>query len=191
MLNTIDKLSKEFLQLTEILPIRIISHHDTDGITSASILIQALKRLNKKFSVKIIKGLEESIIKDELKRNEILFFCDLASSSLNYLKEAKNPVFILDHHEINKEDIPENIHIVNSLLFNEEDVSGAGLCYLFAKALSPKNKDLAKLALIGMIGDRIEHISKTAQSGFIGCLIKIRLFHVITITWKLLIVNRD
>jgi len=47
MIKAIENLSKEFLELSKDKPIRIISHHDTDGITSASILAQTLKDLTK------------------------------------------------------------------------------------------------------------------------------------------------
>ena len=62
MLNALDNLAKEFLEVSNEKTIRIISHHDTDGITSAAIMARALKRLNKKFSIRIIKGLDEEIL---------------------------------------------------------------------------------------------------------------------------------
>lgn len=166
MLNAINKIAEEFLKISETKPIRIISHHDTDGITSAAILIKTLKRLDKKFSLKIVKNLEEDILKKELEKNnsEILIFTDLASNSLEYFKDLKNPIFILDHHEINKQELNENTKIINPHLFDEEAICGAGITYLFSKAISKQNKDLAGLALIGMIGDRLEtNLSKLNQ----------------------------
>jgi len=166
MQNAIKDLSKDFLKFAEEKPVRIISHYDTDGIISATILTKTLKRIDKKFSIKIIKNLELKSIKQELKRNknELIFFTDLASNSLKYLQNLENPLFILDHHEINKEYLNSKIRIVNPHLFNEEEISGSGLSYLFAKSISEKNKDLANLAIIGMVGDCLDkNISKTAQ----------------------------
>jgi RecJ-like exonuclease len=166
MLKAIDKLVKEFLEISKDKSVRIISHHDTDGITSAAILAKTFRRLHINFSVKIVKGLDEEILTKELQRNEkeLLFFSDLASSSLEYFQNLKNPVFILDHHEINQEKLNPDIKIINPHLFNEEETCGAGLCYLFSKAISQENKDLAKLAIIGLIGDRHENnISKINQ----------------------------
>ncbi len=141
-------------------PIRVISHHDTDGITSAAIFARALQRWNKKFSLQIVKNLEKSFI-DGLSDKETLVFLDLASGSLNYLKEKSTNVIILDHHEIAQE-IPLNVTMINPLLFNEEPRSGAAVAYQFAKELSPNNNDLATLAVIGMIGDMFEsNLSKT------------------------------
>lgn len=169
MLKEIDTFVKEFLEFSKDKPIRIISHHDTDGITSAAILTKAFTRLDKKFSVRIVKGLEKSTIKEESKRqpNEVLLFSDLASGSLDYFKDLKEPVFILDHHEIDKTKLNDKTKIVNPhLTDNEEEnrATGAGLCYLFAKAISQDNQDLAPLAIIGLIGDRHEtNLSKINQ----------------------------
>jgi single-stranded-DNA-specific exonuclease len=169
MLKEIDKFAKEFLEFSKDKPIRIISHHDTDGITSAAILTKTLKRLDKKFSIRIIKGLDENIVKEELKRQpkEIILFSDLASGSLQYLAKATDTVFIIDHHEIHKEELTENIKIINPHLTNspkDNEATGAGLCYFFAKSISPENQDLASLGIIGMIGDRHEsNLSKINQ----------------------------
>jgi len=166
MLKEMDNFADKFLELTKEKPIRVISHYDTDGITSAAIMIQTLKRLNKRFSVRIIKGIEDEILDEELNRssNEILFFTDLASGALERLQVSKNPVFIIDHHEIDKKHLTEKIKIINPHLINGEEICSAGLCYYFAKAISEENKDLSKLAIIGMIGDRHEkEISKEYQ----------------------------
>ncbi|MBM3233093.1 DHH family phosphoesterase [Candidatus Pacearchaeota archaeon] len=135
-------------------PIIVISHYDTDGITSAAIFSRAMQRWNKKFSLQIVKGLEEPFIKS-LPDNHLLIFLDLASGSLDYLKEKNTEVVIFDHHEIIQQ-IPSNVLMVNPLLENHEMLSGAGICYLFAKTLSEYNKDLAHLAVIGMVGDTLE-----------------------------------
>ena len=161
MLKKIDTFANEFLEFAKNKPIRIISHHDTDGITSAAILAKTFARLDKKFSIRIVKGLEDSIIKEELKRQpeEAILFSDLASSNLDHFKDLDHPVFILDHHEIDKTKINKNTKIINPhLTSSEEDnrATGAGLCYLFAKAISPDNQDLSSLAIIGLIGDRHE-----------------------------------
>lgn len=158
MINSITNLSKEFLEITKDKPIRVISHYDTDGITSAAIITKTLRRLERNFSLRVIKGIDKKILDEELKRNtkEILLFLDLASNSLDSFQNLENPLFIIDHHEIDRAKLNNNIKIVNPHLFAEEEVCGAGLCYLFSKAISEKNKDLSSLAIIGMIGDRHE-----------------------------------
>jgi single-stranded-DNA-specific exonuclease len=134
--------------------LKVISHFDSDGITSAAIFSRALERWRKKFSLEIVKSLDEEIIKN-LSDDSVLIFLDLASNSMEYLKEKKTEVFIFDHHEIVQE-IPENVFIVNPFLEECEMVSSAAICYLFAKTLNLENKDLANLAVIGMVGDMYE-----------------------------------
>ena len=147
--------SKKFLEDSENKEIFLISHFDTDGITSAAIMIQALEKLDKRFSVKIVKRLEEEMIY-ELPKNKLILFLDLASGSLDHIKKAglKN-VFIIDHHEIVQK-IPKGVTILNPMLISKEKISSAGLVYLFCKEIDPENKRLAKLAVLGMIGDIME-----------------------------------
>lgn len=134
-------------------PIRVISHFDTDGITSAAIFSQALKRAGKKFSLEIVKSLDEEFIKN-LRDDEVLIFLDLASGSLEHLKNKKTEVFIFDHHELPKGvAISENVFVVNPILSNHEQISAAAICYLAARQMSSENVDLANLAVIGMVGD--------------------------------------
>lgn len=135
--------------------IQIISHFDTDGITSASIMIQALKKLDQQFSLKIVKSLTKNII-NSLDKTKITLFLDLASGSLNHIKESKlRKVYIIDHHEITEE-IPENVEMINPQLHEKQRLSSSGLTYLFCKIINPQNKEFAKLAILGMIGDQLE-----------------------------------
>lgn len=151
----IKTIAKSFLQDIEDENIQIISHFDTDGITSATIMLKALKRRDQKFSLKIVKSLTKEII-DKLDKNKITLFLDLASGSLDHIKEAElKKTYIIDHHEINQE-IPLNVEIINPELWEKEKISGSGLTYLFCKEIGEKNKDLAKIAILGMIGDQLE-----------------------------------
>lgn len=134
--------------------IKIISHYDTDGITSAAIFAKALKRWRKPFSLQILKNLDKETI-ESLPEDKILVFLDLASGSLPYLAKKKTEVFIFDHHEVTHE-IPKNVTIINPVLTNKEPLSSSGIAYFAAKTLSNKNQDLAHLAIIGMVGDSLE-----------------------------------
>jgi RecJ-like exonuclease len=155
MLARIKEVVKTFLEESENKEIYILSHNDTDGITSAAIIIKCLKRIDKKFTINIVKNLTPEII-HELPKDKTILFLDLASNSLNYIKEKNlGNVFIIDHHEISQE-VPENIHIINPQLHDKHQIGSAGLCYLFAKQISEANKDLASLAVVGMIGDMLE-----------------------------------
>ena len=160
----IKRIVQIFLEKTKNKEIQIISHFDTDGITSAAIIIQTLKKLDKFFTIKIVKNLEKEFI-ENLSKDKITLFLDLASGSLNYIKESGlQDVFIIDHHEIIQE-IPKNVEIINTELYDRQKISASGLTYLFSKEIDPKNKKFAKLAILGMIGDRLEkEISKLNNS---------------------------
>ncbi len=90
-----------------------------------------------------------------------MIFLDLASGSLGYLAKKKTEVFVFDHHELVQE-IPNNVFMVNPVLHDDEEpICSAAICYLFAKSLNHENKDLAHLAVLGMVGDMHEkHIGK-------------------------------
>lgn len=154
MLSRLKEVIKRIDFLSKTKPIKIISHYDADGITSAAIFSRALQRWNKKFSMQIVKSLDSDYIKS-LPDDSILIFLDLASGSLNYLSERKNEIFIFDHHEIAQK-IPENITLINPVINSNPQISSSGICYLFAKELSHQNKDLAGLAVIGMVGDLLD-----------------------------------
>lgn len=149
--NAIEKIDS----LSKTKPIKVISHYDTDGITSAAIFTQALKRWNKKFSLQIIKSLEPEFI-SSLPENQIIIFLDLASNSLSHISKINSDFFIFDHHEIIQE-IPKKVTMVNPTLQSPpSSICSAAICYLFAKTLSPQNTDLATLSVIGMVGDSHE-----------------------------------
>ncbi len=155
MQDLIENAVNEFKNINKV--IRVISHIDCDGIAAASILTKALIRENKKFVLSFVKQLNEDILKElSLENYEVFFFTDIGSGYLilinKYLKNKK--IFILDHH------IPENynnydniIHINPHLVNKEFMISGAGVTYLFTRTLNQDNKDMAHIALIGMIGD--------------------------------------
>lgn len=146
---------KEFLEKSKDKEIQIISHFDTDGITSAAIMVQALKKLDKKFSLKIVKSLEEQFIHD-LPKDKLTLFLDLASGSLKHIEESRlEDIFIIDHHEVIHE-IPKKVTIINSELHDKQKISSSCLTYLFCKEINEENKEFAKLAILGMIGDMLE-----------------------------------
>src|SRR3989344_3710143 len=120
--------SKKFLESSKNQETVVVSHFDTDGITSAAIMTKCLKNLDRKFSVRIVKSLEKEFIRS-LPKDKIIIFLDISSGSLNHIKEAGlNKVFVVDHHELSQE-IPEEFEIVNPQLHNKEKISSSGLTY--------------------------------------------------------------
>jgi len=144
----------------------VISHFDTDGITSASIICRALKRANVNFSLRIVKSLRDDFVLS-LPQDRVVLFTDLGSGSLQLFSDLKK-VFVLDHHEI-KTDPLDNTFLINPHLLPDskyEDICSAGIAYLFSKCLASslskdgENKDLSNLAVIGMVGDLIRTVGK-------------------------------
>jgi RecJ-like exonuclease len=169
MLNAIKKVSEEFLKISENKRIRIISKLDCDGITSSAILTKTFQRLDKQFTLKTIENFTEEIIVNELKnkQNEILIFINLKKENLAYFQNLNKPVFILGHQNINPGNLNKNIKIINPYLTGNNETNNctsAGICYIFSKSISEKNKDLSSIAIIGMVGEKQgEDLSKINQ----------------------------
>jgi RecJ-like exonuclease len=139
-------------------PVRIVSHFDCDGISSAAILSKAMCNEDRAFNLSIVKNLTEDVLKEvSLEKYKVVIFSDLGSGSLEEInKHLRNKdVFILDHHLFKKVKLEENVHFLNPLVYGrkENEISGAGISYLFAKYLNEKNKEVAHIALVGAIGD--------------------------------------
>lgn len=165
-LDEIKKASKFINGWEKNKKIRIISHFDADGITSASIILKAMERENRQYSLDVVEQLDKNMIKNLSEENfDYFIFTDLGSGQYDdiktYLKTKK--VLILDHHtptKQSKEDFEtknvENFFQVNPHFFEidgSDEISGAGVTYLFVKTLNNENTDLAHLALIGAVGD--------------------------------------
>ncbi|MEM4703104.1 MAG: DHH family phosphoesterase [Candidatus Pacearchaeota archaeon] len=168
---------KDVLNLNGI--IRVVTHIDTDGLTSAAILIHALKKLDQQFWVASVKQLEDAYIKQlyeeaRKKKWKAIFFLDLGSNKLAELAKFAEHVkiIILDHHGLAERLVIggaiENLQHTNFLFVNplanngEENVSASTLVYRFVKELDSSNEELAQFAVLGMIGDILEKtISRT------------------------------
>lgn len=133
----------------------IVSHYDADGITSAAIAGLMLKRLKKKFKIHITKSLDVSRIAEIRKLGNNFLFMDLGSGSIEELEKGlKGKKFaVTDHHTPQKKgNVPHfNAHYAG--LDGSNEISGAGIIYLVAKELDEKNIDLAKIAVVGAVGD--------------------------------------
>ena len=65
MKNLIKDFTNEFREIKE--PIKVISHLDADGLTSAAIISKTLKRNDNEFSLSIVRQLDEDKIRELLK----------------------------------------------------------------------------------------------------------------------------
>ncbi len=164
--------SKEFPDFKK--SVHIYSHLDSDGLSSAAIIAYALKRADISYQLSVLPQLETKYIK-EIKEeiisyNRFIIFSDFGTGQLKFLKNelGSNNYLILDHHQPeNLKELPDIFH-VNPYYYGisgESEISAAGVCYLFAKTLDPKNKDLSSLAIIGALGDMQ---NKGDKGSFIG-----------------------
>jgi single-stranded-DNA-specific exonuclease len=139
--------------------IHVFSHLDADGVAAAGIMGKALLRLEARFRLRVTQWVDEKIIGEiTADKPQLVIFTDFGSGYLDLLNE-KIPdvkVVILDHHQISGEVKNENCVQVNPHLHGiagATDVSGSGVAYFVAKAISAENVDLAPIALVGALGD--------------------------------------
>jgi single-stranded-DNA-specific exonuclease len=170
MKRKFETLIQESLRAAEFIEhakhVRVVSHYDADGITSAAIVVKALEREGKPFHLTIVKQLSEQLVGElSSERGDLILFTDTGAGFLSEIQEAlPGRVVILDHHQTQGEISEDNqgriVH-VNPVTFGiEEDISGSGVTYLCMRALNPENRDLSEFAIIGAIGD--------SQTGSIG-----------------------
>ncbi len=158
MKNLIKEAVKRFLESSKSNNVRIVSHFDTDGITSASIICRALSRANISFTLNIVKSLSDDFVRS-LPTDSLIIFLDLGSGSLDLFSHLKE-VFVIDHHEIKTNYLANTFLINPHLIGDKEELCSAGVSYLFAKELDINNVDLAHLAVIGTVGDLVKNKGK-------------------------------
>jgi single-stranded-DNA-specific exonuclease len=139
--------------------IRVFSHLDADGVAAAAIVGKALFRLDACFRLRVTQWIDEKIMGEIVAdKPQLVILTDFGSGYLDLLDE-KVPdfkVLILDHHPITGDVTNENFVQVNPHLHGIDgatDVSGSGVAYFVAKAVSAENVDLAPIALVGALGD--------------------------------------
>jgi hypothetical protein len=152
---------KKLLSLgeTEIL---LLHHNDTDGLSSAAILVRALERAN--FKVRRIclekpyPSVLGNLVAESTSDKTLVMLADFGSGMLDFISnlsdEFKRRFIILDHHAVSGR-MAERINVINPLVYGlkGEDCSASAVAYLFAKGLNEWNKDLAPIGALGALGD--------------------------------------
>ncbi len=136
----------------------IVTHIDADGITSGSIVFAALSRDGANVTLRCVPDLDPGLIVElESQKYDFYLFTDLGSTLLQELGRAFDGRFlVIDHHELPEQD-RQNPNAVNAWMFGFDggkEACSAAMAYLFAKANSDSNRDLAALAVIGAVADR-------------------------------------
>jgi len=135
--------------------IRVVSHYDADGITSAAIITKTLLREGKDFHLSLVKQLSDNVLKELAEGEHLLvIILDMGSGQLEKIKEFLNSkVIICDHHQPKGEPNEHIVHINSVVAGIPDNISGSGVTYILSRTINPKNIDLSSLAIIGAIGD--------------------------------------
>jgi single-stranded-DNA-specific exonuclease len=134
--------------------ITIISHIDADGIACEAILSQAISRLGIPVKSVFVRQLEPLTMPQVPADSSLKIFSDLGAGQQNLLFErglTEKEVVIIDHHV--SQPCDRQYPQVNCLPYGYSRMSAAGVCYFVAKELDEVNIDLAKLAIVGNVGD--------------------------------------
>ncbi|MEM0372736.1 MAG: DHH family phosphoesterase, partial [archaeon] len=133
----------------------VVSHYDADGLAAAGIAGLMLKRLGKKYKYLPTKSLDSQRIRDIAKHGDVFLFVDLGSGSVSAIEEglAGKKYAITDHHPPQKQGEAPHFNPCFSGYDGSFEVSGSGAVYLVAREIDERNKDLAKIAVVGAVGD--------------------------------------
>ena len=158
LLNRADEacsLIKEHIEKDHI--VRIISHNDSDGLSAAGVMCNAVAKQGGKFHVTIVPRLKEKFIqKLRQEKYKLFVFCDMGSPYTDLISKFKADSVVADHHQVlsDNEEKYDNLVHVNPHLFELDgtrDVSASGVSYLSVRGMN--NVDLSGLALVGAFGD--------------------------------------
>ncbi|MEI6293626.1 MAG: DHH family phosphoesterase, partial [Methanomicrobiales archaeon] len=147
--------------------VTIISHIDADGISSEAILSTALTREGIAVKSVFVRQLEPLTMHQVPEDRTFKIFTDLGAGQQNLLEQRgmdSETVLIIDHH-VSQPCSTEYLQ-VNCIPHGFLKLSAAGLTYMVARRLDPDNRDLAKIAVIGNVGDMMarEHCSLTGPA---------------------------
>ena len=154
--------------------IHIYSHLDADGLSAAAILGKIFERKEFGYQITILRQLEiqyiQDIAEEQSNSNRFIIFSDFGTGQIDIVEEKlqSDTYLILDHHKPEDSSKSPSVNHINPYFFDikgEDEISGAGVCYLFAKSMDPRNIDLAPIAIVGAIGDMQNNYDKGAFHG--------------------------
>jgi len=173
---------KDFPQITEIVDfildhiakesnILIYGDYDVDGISSTSILVEALRCLSNNISYHIPDrfkegyGLNKEVLASYQDEIDLVISCDCGISNFDEVKFAKElgmDFVVTDHHDL-PEQLPPADYVISPRLLAEDHqgywLPGAGMAYFLIKAVFEKvgkkgeEKKYLDLLLLAIIAD--------------------------------------
>ena len=148
----------------------VISHNDSDGLSSASIMGATLARAYARFKVRVVEELRDDVI-DEISagKPDVVVFADIGSGYMELINSKLDckTVVILDHHPPDGQ-TTNKITQLNPHEFGIDgatQISAAGVCYLVSRAIAETNKDLSTLGIVGALGDMQDKNDKRTLAG--------------------------
>jgi RecJ-like exonuclease len=172
-LELLKKAKERFNQIPKDETIRLISHLDADGITSASLIINAILNEGRKYELEIVSQLTDEKCEEFAKEDyKYYIITDLGSSQMKSVVEymSEKNIIILDHHTPQEAESLDNILNVNphfADIDGSSEISGSGVVFFFSCVLNPKNYTMGHIALIGAIGDVQENKGFTGLNNII------------------------
>lgn len=153
--------------------ILIATHLDADGLAAASILGKILLIFGAPFVIRVYKQFDEDTLKDlNSDSADICILTDMGSGYLHLIEDKLNDskcLIILDHHKpVLTEVSSKNVLHTNPHIYGIDgtyEISGAGVTYFLAKAIEPREIELAHLAVVGALGDMQDRGEKRSLCG--------------------------
>lgn len=164
-------IARELLEYSKKqLPVGIFGDYDADGITSVAIWVEFFKEVGIPYEVYLPDrkdgyGASEIGLKSLFSKGiGALLFLDCGSSSGELLESIDIPIWIIDHHQVQK--IPSKARVMNPYRTDVDvdpkykEICTAGLSFMFIRSFAEMFSigqkfvlSLADLACIGTIGD--------------------------------------
>lgn len=140
--------------------VEVLHHNDADGLSSAAILTRAFERMDFQVNRICLEKPYPAVLERVFEqRDRLLVLTDFAgriAPLISDLNRGRNLVLILDHHKAMSA-TDDRVHLLDPEIFGlrgDRDITASTTCYLFACALDESNRDLARIAVIGAVGDR-------------------------------------
>jgi single-stranded-DNA-specific exonuclease len=159
--------------------IAIVTHLDADGITSASIMAMALRRMGARCSVRTVSGMGPSVVEMmKADARDFYLITDLGGGWSSVLgRELGNKWLIIDHHELAEEEIitDDRRSILNPWKFGIDggrELAAGGVAYKVAETLDFNNRDLSPIAIVSAVADRQDQGDKKSLLGLNAEILK-------------------
>ncbi|BAB60374.1 hypothetical protein [Thermoplasma volcanium GSS1] len=151
--SMVDKYRQALDLIKESKYLKIITHYDGDGTSSAIILTSMAKRMGKKFHLTYVKDLSQNGIRPLLS-DDLVIFADAGSDQLRFFPDAEN-IIVLDHHFYQKSNYKAlNINARDFGYDGTRGACGSTMAYIMALIANEENADLFPFFMSGLIADK-------------------------------------